>query len=186
MQTKLLLIDFDGTLVDTRQAHYRSYRDALREVCNVELNEHEYLSTQYGMRFAEFMHHIGVTDSALTERVRLRKIELYPTHFEMLRLNSWLYDLVVDFKRNGGKAWIVSAGQGINISNAMKHLGIEELFDGIITGGDVANCKPAPDPFLQAMAAEDCTPEECLIFEDSVVGLESAKASGAPYIRVAL
>ena len=51
---------------------------------------------------------------------------------------------------------------------------------------DVEHSKPAPDCFLEAMRREGCTPQETLIFEDSEIGLEAARRSGAAYFRVTL
>ena len=58
--------------------------------------------------------------------------------------------------------------------------------DGILSGADVEHSKPAPDCFLEAMRREGCTPQETLIFEDSEIGLEAARRSGAAYFRVTL
>ncbi len=185
MQTKLLLVDFDGTLVDTRRANFCAYRDALREV-GVELDEAQYFARFYGMRCEDFLREVGVQDVDL---VRRRKIELYPNFFETLRLNRWLYDFVVDFRRGGGKAWIVSTGQALNIENVMRYLEIGDMFDGVITGSDIGDdlrAKPFPDCFLRAMEIEDCSAQESLIFEDSAVGIAAAEASGAPFVKVTL
>jgi HAD hydrolase, family IA, variant 3 len=46
--------------------------------------------------------------------------------------------------------------------------------------------KPAPDCFLEAMRREGCTPRETLIFEDSAIGIEAARRSGASYFVVKL
>lgn len=54
------------------------------------------------------------------------------------------------------------------------------------SGADVEHSKPAPDCFLEAMRREGCTPQETLIFEDSEIGLEAARRSGAAYFRVTL
>ncbi|MFI3258885.1 MAG: HAD family phosphatase [Rikenellaceae bacterium] len=185
MQTRLLLIDFDGTLVDTRQANYRAYRDVLKEI-KIDLDETQYLKEYYGMRCGEFLRRMGFTDSYEIDGLRRRKIEIYPNHFNTVKLNEWLWGFAQDFRRQGGKVWIVSTGQTINIRNVMVHLEMEDCFDGVITGADVRNSKPAPECFLKAMAAEGCTPEETLIFEDSVVGLEAARKSGAQFIKVSL
>ena len=53
-------------------------------------------------------------------------------------------------------------------------------------GADVEHSKPAPDCFLEAMRREGCTPQETLIFEDSEIGLEAARRSGASYFVVKL
>ena len=58
--------------------------------------------------------------------------------------------------------------------------------DGILSGADVERPKPAPDCFLEAMRREGCTPRETLIFEDSAIGIEAARRSGASYFVVKL
>lgn len=185
MEIKLLLIDFDGTLVDTRQANYRAYRDVLKEV-NFDLDEEQYLSTFFGMRCGEFMRQLGFTDSYEIDRMRRRKIEIYPTHFDTVKLNEPLWDFAQSFRAQGGKVWIVSTGQTVNIQNVMNYLELGDKVDGLITGADVKNSKPSAECYLKAMSREGMTPEQSLIFEDSVVGIQAAIESGAQYIKVSL
>ncbi|MFR9580030.1 MAG: HAD family phosphatase [Rikenellaceae bacterium] len=184
MQTRLLLLDFDGTLVDTRQANYRAYRDVLNEI-RTRLDEETYFREYFGMRCGEFLRRMGFTDSYEIDRLRRRKIEIYPEHFHTVRLNEWLWGFAQDFRKNGGKVWVVSTGQTVNINNVMKYLNLEADIDGVITGADVIDSKPSPECFLKAMAAEGVTPQETIIFEDSVFGLEAAHKSGAQYVKVA-
>ena len=82
--------------------------------------------------------------------------------------------------------WIVSTGHINNITNVMQHLNLSDGIDGIITGDDVERPKPYPDCFLKAMKMVGVTPEETIIFEDSVYGLQSAKDSGASYVKINL
>ena len=81
---------------------------------------------------------------------------------------------------------MVSTGSRDNILGVMRRLGIEAGVDGLLAGGDVARSKPAPDAFLLAMEREGVAPGETLVFEDSAVGLEAARRSGAAYIAVKL
>lgn len=81
--------------------------------------------------------------------------------------------------------WIVSTGSRENIDNVMRHLGLGRV-DGILAGPDIARSKPAPDCFLEAMRRENAAPHETLVFEDSAVGLEAARRSGAPYFKVTM
>ena len=185
MQIKLILLDFDGTLASTEEANMEAYIAALSEE-GIALDKEEYRTRYFGMRCPEFLREIGITDEADIDRIRRRKIALYPTFFDSVRINRPLWDFVQDFRSQGGKAWIVSTGQKDNIDNAMRHLGIEGRVDGIITSLDVNEPKPSPEAFLKAMTIEGVTPAETLIFEDSSVGIGAAKASGAPYIKVVL
>jgi len=200
---RLILLDFDGTLADTRRANTAAYVATLREA-GYALTETEYEARYFGMRCEEFLTRFGIGDPAERERLRKRKIELYPTFFDTVRLNEPLWNFCQQFQRQGGRVWIVSTGSRANIENAMRFLGIggpegeaskdERLesdapkgrVDGILAGTDIAVSKPAPDCFLEAMRREGCTPSETLIFEDSAIGLEAARRSGAAYFRVKL
>ena len=206
---RLILLDFDGTLVDTRRANARAYVETLREV-GYAMTEEEYAARHFGVRCPEFLRSIGIDDPAEIDRLRRRKIELYPRYFDLVTLNRPLWEFCQQFRAQGGRVWIVSTGQRANIDNVMRHLGIggptaeggvsETGFhsggtdpaaplgrvDGILSGADVERPKPAPDCFLEAMRREGCTPRETLIFEDSAIGIEAARRSGASYFVVRL
>lgn len=193
---RLILLDFDGTLADTRRANAQAYAATLREA-GYPLTEEEYLARYFGVRCNEFLTAYGIADPAERERLRLRKIALYPAYFDNITLNRPLWEFCCQFRQQGGKVWIVSTGSRANIDNAMAHLGIggpetpdaqcpAGRVDGILAGPDIARPKPAPDCFLEAMRREGVSPRETLIFEDSAVGLEAARASGAAYVKVTL
>ena len=185
MQIKLIILDFDGTLASTEEANMEAYVAALAEE-GIALDREAYRTRYFGMRCPEFLQEIGITDPADMERIRIRKIELYPTFFNTVQLNEPLWNFAQDFRAQGGKVWIVSTGQKDNIANAMHYLGIDEDVDGLLTSVDVAEPKPSPEAFLKAMEIEGVTPAETLIFEDSPVGIAAAKASGAAYFKVVL
>lgn len=185
MQIKLLLLDFDGTLANTGRANATSYIEALAEQ-GIELSMEEYRQKYFGLRCPEFLTDIGITDPAQMAHIRRRKVEIYPTHFDMVTLNRPLWDFVQDFRAQGGKAMIVSTGHIDNITNVMRYLGIENGFDGVLSSDDVTHSKPSPDCFLKAMEIAGYAPEQTLIFEDSEIGIAAAEASGAAYFRVKL
>ena len=184
-QLKLILLDFDGTLADTRQANARAYIEALGEV-GITLSEEEYLERYFGVRCMEFMRSVGIANDEEIARLRRRKIELYPRHFGSVVLNTPLWEWCRMMRRMGSKVWIVSTGHIDNIRNVMRYLKLEEGIDGIISGDDVQHPKPSPECFLRAMEIEGATPAETIIFEDSQVGLEAARRSGAQYVAVRL
>lgn len=185
MRIKLLLLDFDGTLANTARANTVSYIEALREE-GIELTEEVYRRKYFGLRCPEFLRDLGITDPERIARIRRRKVEIYPTHFDLVSLNEPLWNFVQDFRRQGGQAWIVSTGHISNLRNAMAYLGIGDRFDGILSSDDVERSKPAPDCFLKAMRMVGVEPSETLIFEDSEIGLQAAETSGASFIKVSL
>lgn len=185
MHIKLILLDFDGTLASTEDANMGAYLLALREE-GIELDTEEYRRRYFGMRCPEFLRELGITDENDIDRIRRRKIELYPTLFDSVHLNEPLWNFAQDFRAQGGKVWIVSTGQKENIENVLRYLDIMDKVDGILTSSDVREPKPSPEAFLKAMEIEGVTPAETLIFEDSPVGIAAAKASGAAYFKVKL
>ncbi|MBO5831933.1 MAG: HAD-IA family hydrolase [Alistipes sp.] len=184
-QIKLILLDFDGTLADTGEANAMGYIAALREI-GIELSKEEYFARYFGMRCTEFLRSVGVGSDDEVRSVRRRKIELYPKFFDTVTLNEPLWQWCQMMRRGGAKVWIVSTGHIDNITNVMRYLNIDGGVDGIISGDDVELPKPAPDCFLRAMEIEGVLPSESIIFEDSEIGLEAARHSGASYVRIEL
>lgn len=184
-EIKLILLDFDGTLVDTRRANALAYIATLGEV-GITITEQEYLTRYFGVRCMEFMHALGIDDDSEVRRLRQRKVELYPNYFDTVVLNKPLWDWCQMMRMMGAKVWIVSTGHIDNITNVMRYLNLYAGVDGIISGDDVTNPKPSPNAFLKAMKMEGVTPDETIIFEDSDVGIEAAQRSGAAYVRIKL
>lgn len=180
---KLILLDFDGTLVDTKDANAGAYIEALAEV-GIQIDKQEYLDKYFGMRCIEFMRSVGLESDEQIRAVRRRKIELYPNYFHTTRLNEPLWGWCQMMRELGTKVWIVSTGHIDNISNVMRYLNIADKVDGIISGDDVERPKPYPDCFLKAMSIVGATPAETIIFEDSVYGLQSAKDSNATFVKI--
>ena len=181
----LILLDFDGTLADTRLANGRAYIQALSEV-GIDISLEEYTAKYFGMRCMEFLHDVGISDEEKARQLRRRKVELYPNYFSSVTLNKPLWEWCMMMRSMGTKVMIVSTGHIDNITNVMRHLNIVNGVDGIISGDDVTKPKPNPECFLQAMERVGVSPRETIIFEDSTMGLEAAQRSGAAYVKISL
>ena len=182
---KLILLDFDGTLADTRMANGRAYIQALSEV-GIDISIDKYAAKYFGMRCREFLSDVGIESDEDACKLRRRKVEIYPNYFDSVRLNTPLWEWCQMMRTMGAKVWIVSTGHIDNITNVMRHLNIINGVDGIISGDDVTLPKPNPECFLRAMEIEGVTPHETIIFEDSEIGLEAAERSGAAYVKITL
>jgi HAD superfamily hydrolase (TIGR01509 family) len=66
----------------------------------------------------------------------------------------------------------------------MEAIRIDEIFEIIITQDDVKNSKPAPDLFLLAAERMNVNPQKCLVFEDSLLGIEAAQRAGMKSLLV--
>ncbi|RUR76183.1 HAD family hydrolase [Chlorogloeopsis fritschii PCC 9212] len=79
---------------------------------------------------------------------------------------------------------IASGGSRYNIQTTLKVIGLSHFFDSTIAIEDVALGKPAPDIFLLAAQKLKVQPSECIVYEDSNVGLEAARLAGMRVIDV--
>lgn len=174
---RAIITDFDGTLVDTFEANLRAYQKAFADV-GITLTAERYREC-FGYRFERFMSAMAIYDDVIAHKIKEAKKEYYPQFFGFLEPNKALIDLIASFKAMGGKTAIASTARRENLMNAVEYLGIGGIFDLIYAGADVKQGKPSPEIYLKAMDALGVTPDETLIFEDSQVGIEAAKASGA-------
>jgi beta-phosphoglucomutase len=184
MQIKLIITDFDGTLVDTFQANYQAYCEAFGQV-GLTLTREQYRQC-YGLRFDNFMDAMNITDARVRDQIRTIKGECYPRHFDQLRVNARLLDFIRMFRAGGGLTAVASTARGKNLSNALAHIGATGDFDLILAGEDVKQGKPSPEIYLTVMSRMGVTAGETLVFEDSAVGLQAAQAAGAHYIKITL
>lgn len=179
---KAIITDFDGTLVDTFEANLRAYQKAFQEV-GLNLTAERYREC-FGYRYDRFMQEMGVTDKTIADSIKELKKIYYPEYFEYLKPNIALINLIAGIKKMGGKTAIASTARKENLMNVISYLGIAHHFDLIFAGVDVKKGKPDPEIYLKSMAALGVTPDETFIFEDSQVGIDAAKASGASYMIV--
>ena len=179
---KAIITDFDGTLVDTFEANLRAYQRAFADE-GLTLTANRYREC-FGYRFDRFMSAMGIIDDNIANRIKEAKKDYYPKYFNHLKSNHALIDLIESFKAMGGKTAIASTAHKENLMNVVNYLNIADKFSLVLAGVDVKNGKPDPEIYLKAMEALYVKPEETLVFEDSQVGIEAAKAAGAHYMIV--
>jgi len=180
-----ILFDFDGVLADTEPLHFRCWREILNPY-GIHLDWNTYAQTC-----------IGITDRLMlaqfcdraTPPVELQTlVDQYPRKREMFRelisrelpffagCGEFLDSL------NGYLLAVVSSSGRLEIEPALERAGLLDRFDTLVCGGDVRNHKPAPDPYL--LAASRLNSQRPLVIEDSVAGVESARAAGFDVLRV--
>ncbi len=179
---KLLITDFDGTLVNTFAANLAAYQQAFAEV-GLSLTEAQYRDA-FGLRFDKFMAQAGVEDKSISSKIRELKGCYYPEYFDRLIVNRPLLEMLRAFRRGGGRTAIASTARRINLENALAYIGAREDFDLILAGEDVVEGKPSPEIYRTVLDRMGVAPYEAIVFEDSAVGMASAEAAGISYIEI--
>lgn len=180
MISKLALFDLDGTLFDTGEVNYRSYHDALIPY-GVNLERDYYIHFCEGRRYTVFLPPL-LHSEELMEIVHEKKKGLYFRNLKFARVNKHLISLAQLMRGNYYLAVVTTASRK-NTEEILRYFGYKDLFDYIIAQEDIKKSKPDPDGYLQAMEHFGITPENTLIFEDSEVGLQAARASGAAVFK---
>lgn len=184
--TRALLIDLDGTLVDTAGANRAAYARALAEV-GVHVEPDALAPRVDGRNWRQFLPELlaeaGVT--ADPAAIAQRKATLYADAAVATHPNAALVALLVASRPALATA-LVTTASARNAHAVLAAHGLAPLFDVIITGDDVAEHKPHPAAYQLAAARLGLVPGECVAFEDSAIGAASAEAAGIPVLRVTL
>lgn len=174
---KLMMIDLDGTLFDTKEINYRAYKEAI-ESYGYDIDYKYYCDFCNGRHYTDFLPQITTTDVTILLDMHKRKKEAYSKYLGFGRVNQNLVDII----KNRGKeckAALVTTASKQNTYDILNEFGLVSIFDLILTHEDITKSKPDPEGFLKAMAKYNVDAEDCVIFEDSSVGIEAAEKTGA-------
>ena len=174
---KVIMVDLDGTLFDTRKVNYLAYQEAI-STYGYSIDYNYYCSYCNGRHYTDFLPKITTTEETVLLDMHRRKKEAYPKYLAEARLNTPLVDMLRLLKGEYKLALVTTASRK-NTEDIIGYFKLRDLFDLIITHEDVEKCKPSPECYLKAMEFYQAIPGECIIYEDSEVGIEAAIASGA-------
>lgn len=178
---KLVIVDLDGTLFDTKDVNYHAYKDAIAPY-GYDMDYEYYCEFCNGRYYLDFLPQITTSNSEILSAIHEAKKVAYKNHLDKALLNKGLLD-IIRLMRGEYKTAVVTTASKENCWDILKQFEIVDLFDLVLTHDDITKLKPDPEGFVKAMMYFDAKPDETIIFEDSEVGLEAAKRSGAFYYR---
>jgi beta-phosphoglucomutase family hydrolase len=177
------LFDCDGTIVDSMPLHYIAWKKALAEWnCSFE----EQLFYAWGGRpVTEIIASLNKRDGLdmPVDAVARRKEDLY---FELLPQITAIPEVVehIEAKHGHIPLAVVSGSRRDSVLGSLTALHLIDKFDTLVCAEDYTRGKPAPDCFLVAAERLGVPPEDCLVFEDTDLGIEAATAAGMASVRV--
>jgi beta-phosphoglucomutase len=193
---RAIIFDFDGVLANSEPLHFAAFRDVLASA-GVTLTEHDYYARYLGFDDVGVFKTVGadcgtswtardVADFVADKALRLEELErdisvLFPDAPDAIRRSAAVVPI-----------GIASGALGPEIRRVLKRAGLLEYFAAIVAAEDTPASKPAPDPYVRAVAllaervsGPELQPDECVAIEDSRWGLESARAAGLRTVGVA-
>lgn len=178
---KAIVFDFDGLIIDTETPWYFAYKEVFKEY-GVDLsmevwgacvgttfdafNPFDYLAQESGQ---------VVDQDAIVDKTRAIFKEIMKDQGLRPGVVNYLHkarelDLKIGLASSSNRKWIDSYLESHNLAH---------YFDSINTADDVEKVKPDPALYIRAMASLNVKGHETLTFEDSLNGLNAAKAAGA-------
>jgi beta-phosphoglucomutase len=185
LEFKAVLFDFDGIIADTLTYHVRAWQiNFIDYGVNIFPEDIYPLEGRRADEIARILAQkkgLSLSESELQE-ITKRKRATY-RRITRAKVYPATEKLINSLKEKSVKLGLVT---GSIISNMEPVVGSEFLknFDVIVTGDDVANAKPNPEPYLTAAERLGVKSEECIVIENAPSGIKAAKNAGMYCIAV--
>ncbi len=179
MNIKAVCFDMDGVIVDTMRHHVNAWRHAFQE--NGYDHEELIFYLREGMPGKNtirdvFEHSNVVVNEDLIEDIYVQKRNYFKKHAQYDFIEETVSTLI-SLSKNQIPIALVTGSRKEFVSEVLSKLPV--TFDIIVTGDDVKEGKPSPEPYLLAMDRHSFKPSEWLVIENAPLGIESAKRAGA-------
>lgn len=175
LNMKAALFDLDGVVFDTEP----QYSVFWGEQCRLYHPERPGLEHEIKGSTLEQIFEIGWCGALEPEREKV--VERLNAFEAQMRLDyvAGFETFVTDLRSKGIKTAVVTSSNRQKMANVyVKHPEFEGYFDAILTSEDFAESKPSPDCYLRAANRLNVSPDDCIVFEDSINGLCSGCAAG--------
>jgi beta-phosphoglucomutase family hydrolase len=177
------LFDCDGTIADSMPLHYIAWKKALAEWdCTFD---EKLFYTLGGTPVAEIVSLLNKKQglSMPVESVSSRKENLY---MELLPQLKAVPEVVEHIDAQHGRIpfAVVSGSTRESVTASLDSLKLLDRFDTMVCAGDYKKSKPDPECFLLAASKLGVAPESCLVFEDTDMGIQAARAAGMASVKI--
>lgn len=184
--TKAVFFDLNGTLIRDRKAHYAAFMSIFEESgIKITREEYEKKVTNHLNRQiwpAVFGHGIDpLTEQKLSDDKENRYLKLLPQLGGAVRGSK---ELLTTLKESSVKTVLVTTTPPSIAQTVLKLIGLQRLFDDMVTGKDVKRGKPDPEIYFKALTLSKVTADQAIVFEDSPQGVSAALAAGIRTVGV--
>jgi len=188
MKVKAIIFDLDGVIIDSEDVHFEAFGETIADELGLALTGEEYQEFFAGRvdeeAFANYLKAKGLNGDPhkLSEEKAKNYLRTFPD-----RVRPYMGVISVISRLMGKiKLALVSSSNKKEVELALDSLGLEGVFEVVLSDEDLKGKKgkPAPDCYLLAAKKLSVKPGECLVIEDSPVGVEAGKAAGTKVLAI--
>lgn len=179
------LWDMDGTLIDS-EPYWMASEGALAQSYGgtwTEADAHATIGKSLYESSAMMREKFGIEDLSVQEVIDRMTDEVIANLKKNLPFRPGAVELLIEMKRRGYKTALVTMSMRSMAQTVADAIGFQ-AFDVIVSGDEVVQGKPYPEPYLKAAQLLGVEITQCVAFEDSNTGLQSAESAGAHTIGV--
>ena len=181
-----VIFDLDGTLLDNNDFHLKSWKLYLKQM-GMEISDEDYKANISGRTNKDATEHVFNKKMTNDEAAQyyLGKEKIYREMYApVIKPVSGLINLLTELQQNGIKMAIATSGILVNIDFMFDHVPIRHFFEQVINSTHIQNGKPDPEIFITTAQKLHVHPENCVVFEDSIAGVEAANAAGMKVVAL--
>lgn len=187
METKFCIVfDLNGVIVNDERIHQESWRQLLKKH-NFKISEEEFKDKIFGRTEKEVLNHLfnkKISKEELerysSERVKIA-INVFKPKISLTRGLDKFLDLLHKYKI---QIAIATSSRRTYLNFILDELNIRKYFQTILSAEDIKYGKPHPEIYLKTAQKLGVKPENCIVFEDSISGIKSAKAARMKVIAI--
>jgi len=186
MEVKAAIFDLDGTLIDNNHYHLQSWIEYLKNQ-DREMSEEEYKANVNGRTnkdVIEYIYQRKMEDAEAMVYAQEKEAIYRQLYQPYIKPVEGLLPLLQKLKVLNIPMAIATSGIQVNIDFMFEHLPIRQYFVVIVNSLHISKGKPDPEIYTKTAQLLNVDPANCLVFEDAVVGINSAKAAGMKVIGV--
>jgi beta-phosphoglucomutase len=173
------IFDLDGVIVDTAKYHFIAWR-ALAEELGFEFTQedNERLKGVSRMKSLDILLEIGGLQFQEEQKLAMaeKKNSLYVSYIEKMTPEEILLgvpEFLHELRKEGIKIALGSASK--NSPMILDRIRLSGMFDVVVDGNSITEAKPNPEVFLKGAERLGVSPENCVVFEDAIAGIEAAR-----------
>lgn len=183
---KAAIFDMDGVVVDNHHYHFKAWM-AFAEKYQFELNAEIYRDKYNGKTNADLFKMIfGNISSEEIKKYADEKESIYHELYEPhMKAHVGLIDFLEFLQRKKIKIALGTSAPTENVDFTLDRLKLRHYFEVIVDGPQVSKGKPEPEVYQRCAMKLGIPAENCVVFEDSLAGLESGERAGCLIVGVA-